>query len=714
MTTEANLGTTDAAWCGDPSPTKEGKGLDMVTGAELETTRPYALGAGLFQVVRVWRRRSCVWTVWMAAWLAGLAGALVGEVRAEVTGTYLVGLPVIAEGKARYPISLEYAATAGERLAYLAFDVAGSDGRLTGAGTNYSGFTFVPKPTTLTGWEKIPGSGYGVGAGRSSVEYETAAAYLAPGSVWAVGELLVDLKGLTPGPDDRWVLLDGPDSVIGVEVPGSPGTFQFVKPGVVYATDNAAPVAQNDAIRVTSGGIATGLESGATSVLANDSDPDADPVTAVLVEAPAHGTLTLNPDGTFVYTHQGGTNYLDRFTYRTSDGKLQSSVASVGISIGQTGAVAEGGGYALNLLAGEDRFGAVMRWNIRWGDGVESAVEAGPSSTQHVYQDGPAVHELGADALSDAGSILFSTLTRISVSNLPPTLVLEGDSAASEGERFRLNLGAITDAGPDTVTEWVVDWGDGIRESFTSGGEKTHLYADGPASYEIGVDLSDEDGLHRQAGRRSVLVNNVTPATSIRASGGLTGVEEGSVFLLELGSTDAGADRITSWSIDWGDGTVEAVGGDVTSVGHLYVDGSGGATISARATDEDGTYEGERSRQGGRHRCGTDNRVEWECFCRRGKRIPIDSGFRGGSGAVTRSPSGAWTGGTVRGRPSRRAVRRRTSTRMVRRRITSWWTCGTRTGCTPEPVAGPFKSRTCRRRSDWRGTRPCPWGPCIA
>ena len=40
----------------------------------------------------------------------------------------------------------------------------------------------------------------------------------------------------------------------------------------------------------------------APGVLANDTDPDGDPLTAVLVTGPSHGTLTLNANGSFTYT----------------------------------------------------------------------------------------------------------------------------------------------------------------------------------------------------------------------------------------------------------------------------------------------------------------------------------------------------------------------------------------------------------------------------
>jgi VCBS repeat-containing protein len=60
-------------------------------------------------------------------------------------------------------------------------------------------------------------------------------------------------------------------------------------------------------------------------VLANDNDPDGDVITAVLLSAPAHGQLTLNSNGSFVYTRF--TNYSgdDSFTYQASDGIAFSS-----------------------------------------------------------------------------------------------------------------------------------------------------------------------------------------------------------------------------------------------------------------------------------------------------------------------------------------------------------------------------------------------------
>jgi VCBS repeat-containing protein len=49
------------------------------------------------------------------------------------------------------------------------------------------------------------------------------------------------------------------------------------------------------------------------SVLANDQDPNGQPLTAVLEQGPSHGTLSLNADGSFVYRPDADYNGSDSF-----------------------------------------------------------------------------------------------------------------------------------------------------------------------------------------------------------------------------------------------------------------------------------------------------------------------------------------------------------------------------------------------------------------
>jgi len=69
------------------------------------------------------------------------------------------------------------------------------------------------------------------------------------------------------------------------------------------------------------------------SVLDNDYDADNDILTVIKKSDPSHGTVVLNGDGTFTYTHDGSSNLVDSFTYCVNDGKDDSNIATVSIGI---------------------------------------------------------------------------------------------------------------------------------------------------------------------------------------------------------------------------------------------------------------------------------------------------------------------------------------------------------------------------------------------
>ncbi|MFZ5530316.1 MAG: S8 family serine peptidase [Pseudomonadota bacterium] len=93
---------------------------------------------------------------------------------------------------------------------------------------------------------------------------------------------------------------------------------------------NVAPSAANDAYNLVQGGTLTVTAAG---VLGNDSDPNLDPLTAVLVNGTANGSLTLNANGSFSYTPNAGFAGMDGFVYQASDGALLSNSASVAITV---------------------------------------------------------------------------------------------------------------------------------------------------------------------------------------------------------------------------------------------------------------------------------------------------------------------------------------------------------------------------------------------
>ncbi len=99
-----------------------------------------------------------------------------------------------------------------------------------------------------------------------------------------------------------------------------------------------APDAVDDSASVLEGGTVSVLDSTEASVLANDSDPnpqDSLTVTTTAVSGPDFGTVILNADGTFSYTHDGSENFVDAFVYEVCDDGIpvKCSTATVGISI---------------------------------------------------------------------------------------------------------------------------------------------------------------------------------------------------------------------------------------------------------------------------------------------------------------------------------------------------------------------------------------------
>ncbi len=138
--------------------------------------------------------------------------------------------------------------------------------------------------------------------------------------------------GLISGTIDRSASGPTGSQAFTVTATATDGHGGSVERQFVWTVTNPAPVAQNDSFSINEGQSLTG------SVLANngngvDSDPDGDPLTVSPVSGPAHGTLTLNTDGTFTYQPAAFFNGTDSFTYQISDGNGGVSTATVTIRI---------------------------------------------------------------------------------------------------------------------------------------------------------------------------------------------------------------------------------------------------------------------------------------------------------------------------------------------------------------------------------------------
>jgi len=152
--------------------------------------------------------------------------------------------------------------------------------------------------------------------------------------------------------------------------------------------------------------------------------------------------------------------------------------------------VDEGASFTLELTSPTDPgSNDVLTYQFDCGDGSGYAVASGiVSRSCPTMNDGSRSVKL--KILDDDGGEAEYTGTVI-VDNVAPTIALSGAAAVDEGSSYSLTLGAITDPGTDTVTSWIVHWGDSSSDTYSAGGVVAHTYADGPASPTITVDLVD-------------------------------------------------------------------------------------------------------------------------------------------------------------------------------------------------------------------------------
>ena len=137
--------------------------------------------------------------------------------------------------------------------------------------------------------------------------------------------LVDDVATYTPNPD-----FYGEDSFIYKAFDGTYYSEEATVTITVTAV-NDAPVAVDDAYTTDEDTVLTVLV--VDGVLANDTDVDGDLLSAILVDDVSNGTLALADDGSFVYTPAENFFGTDSFTYKASDGTLESDIVTVTLTI---------------------------------------------------------------------------------------------------------------------------------------------------------------------------------------------------------------------------------------------------------------------------------------------------------------------------------------------------------------------------------------------
>jgi uncharacterized repeat protein (TIGR01451 family) len=197
---------------------------------------------------------------------------------------------------------------------------------------------------------------------QGAVDPNTAIELLMPGGVAS------NLQVLTNG-----VVADGSVyRVIGQTVRVKVGTaVHDVRVGYVLAPSTAADyyaVSENQTLTVASPGL-----------LANDSPGvSGGSLAASLAVAPQHGMVSLNPNGSFVYTPTNGFSGSDLFSYTASNGQTVSAPTTVIIAVKPTGAF-----FADDFTRATDP-GPLAPWSVQSGAWTVTGgiLEGGPDAFQ--------------------------------------------------------------------------------------------------------------------------------------------------------------------------------------------------------------------------------------------------------------------------------------------------------------------------------------------
>jgi VCBS repeat-containing protein len=201
---------------------------------------------------------------------------------------------------------------------------------------------------------------------------------------------------------------------------------------------NANPVAVNDVYSVFQD---TPL---AFDVRLNDLERFGAALTAVAVSLPAYGTLTPQPDGSFVYTPASGYTGPDTFTYTVTNGTLVSNLAMVTISVLPTGTTLIARNDVATTAEDTTAFGATVLGNDD-GSPTAAALVTAPLhaasftfNPDGTFQYEPAPNYFGPDSFTyrDATASQFSNVAMVTLTvtavNDPP--VAESQSVTTKEE----------------------------------------------------------------------------------------------------------------------------------------------------------------------------------------------------------------------------------------------------------------------------------------
>jgi VCBS repeat-containing protein len=320
---------------------------------------------------------------------------------------------------------------------------------------------------------------------------------------------------------------------------------------------NDVPVAANDSYATNED---ASLTISAAGVLANDTDIDLGATrSAVLVSGPAHGTLTLNANGSFTYTPAANYSGADSFSYRASDGLANSNAATVNLTINAVNDAPTGVSFASTTTAFNEGIDAST--GVKVADIVIADADLGTNNLALTGADAGLFQIIGSALYLHTGVLNYETKSSYAVQVTVDDTTVGGTPDATSAV-FTV---AVNNLAPSTPTDSNIS-ANSVTEGALNGALVgiTALATD-PAGGAVTYSLSDSAG-----GRFAI--NSSTGVVSV-ANGALIDFEVATSHAITVQASDGVLASSQSFTIA------------VANVGGHIINGTIGAdTIDATHT----------------------------------------------------------------------------------------------------------------------------------
>jgi len=322
---------------------------------------------------------------------------------------------------------------------------------------------------------------------------------------------------------------------------------------------------QNDT-PVAQAGTASGSEDHAITGQLAATDVDGDTLTYSLADKgdPAHGSVTINPDGSYSYTPTADYNGSDSFTYKVDDGHGGTATATITLTVNpqndapvaQAGTGSGNEDHAITgQLVATDVDGDTLTYSLAdKGDPAHGAVTINPDGS---YSYTPATDYNGSDSFTykvddgHGGTATATVALTVAPQNDAP-VAQTGTGSGSEDHAITGQLVA-TDVDGDTLTYSLADKGDPAHGAVTINPDGTYSYT--PAADYNGADsftYQVDDGKGGTATATVSLTMNPQNDTPVAQAGTASGSEDHAITG-QLAATDVDGDTLTYSLADKGD-----------------------------------------------------------------------------------------------------------------------------------------------------------------